>query len=514
MTRRQAEKSSQSAIQQEKLLSRMGTMSRLGGLLLIYARDYPGYLHDIRRAILERDSEALHKGAHALRGSLMIFAADKVAALARKLAKCSASFNTETDSLVSQLAAGCAQVQSELQALAEKDPHDTLSVEANSRHIGRVLVVEDDDTNRSLMRDALQAAGHLVWEADSAEQGLSQLASRSIDCLLLNVLMPGMDGFSMCQRVKSDPLTHRLPVILVTALEAREDRLRGIECGADDFLTKPLDLPELLLRVSNAVRSHQLYGELQVQHQQMQKTMEALRQSQLRLESRNEDLNAFTYSVSHDLKAPLRGILGYAAELQREHSQGFKERGQFCIEQIQEASTNLDRLIDDLLRYARLGSEQMVSSQVDLARIIDQLLRERALELEEANIKVRVQVPFATVLTWERAVSQILSNFLDNAIKFRQDYEPTIHIQAEESATNWRICVADNGIGFDMQQHDCLFGLFNRLEPDGRLQGTGAGLAIVKKLVQQHGGRVWAESSPGQGATFFAELPKPTRSAL
>jgi len=223
---------------------------------------------------------------------------------------------------------------------------------------------------------------------------------------------------------------------------------------------------------------------------------------------RNEELKAFAYTISHDLKAPLRGIAGYAQELNRRHSDGLNERGRFCVDRVLAATRNLDRLIEDLLHYSRLDAEAPSATEVDLGQLIEAVLKDRRpIIAEETQIEVRLGVTQCRV--WQRGLLQVLANLIDNALKYsREASPPVVIISSERRPEGYRIVVADNGIGFDPKYHDRIFGLFNRLVRQDEFEGTGAGLAIVKKVVEKMGGRIWAESALGAGATFLVELPE------
>jgi signal transduction histidine kinase len=246
-----------------------------------------------------------------------------------------------------------------------------------------------------------------------------------------------------------------------------------------------------------------LYTELENKTERLQAAEQTLR-------ARNEDLKGFAYTVSHDLKAPLRGISGYAEELERKHKAGLGERARFCMTQILTATRNLDHLIDDLLHYSRMDAETPVLTEVNLRWQVDAILNNFRLAISEQQTEVTVDIPFTTLCTWAPGLTQVLSNLIDNALKYsRHVRPPRLTVRAEELAHAWRIVVTDNGIGFDMQYHDRIFGLFNRLVRAEDFEGTGAGLAIVKKVLDKLGGTIRAESQPGQGATFHVELPKP-----
>lgn len=228
------------------------------------------------------------------------------------------------------------------------------------------------------------------------------------------------------------------------------------------------------------------------------------------LAQRNQELREFAYTVSHDLKAPLRGIAGYADELARRHRDGLDERGHFCVTQIVSAATNLDRLIENLLHYARVDTEIPAITEVNVRDLVDRVLRDRQLAILEHHAEVHVDIPFTTIRAWERGLTQIVTNLFDNALKYSRDARPArVRIAAALADGECRLSVSDNGIGFDMRYHDRIFGLFNRLVRMEEYEGTGAGLAIVRKVVDKQRGRVWATSAPGEGATFFVSLPVP-----
>ena len=239
-----------------------------------------------------------------------------------------------------------------------------------------------------------------------------------------------------------------------------------------------------------------------------------LNASNEQLRAKNSELKGFAYTVSHDLKAPLRGIAGYASELDRKHRTGLGERARFCLSQILTATSNLDHLIEDLLQYSRLDAETPSITEVNLQKLVEGILRDRQLVITEQHIEVAVDLPFPTLRTWERGLVSVLTNLIDNGIKYsRKASPPRLRIAAEMLEATWRLTVNDNGIGFDMKYHDRIFGLFNRLVRMEEFEGTGAGLAIVKKVLDKVGGRVRAESSPGAGATFIVDIPKPNKAA-
>ena len=278
------------------------------------------------------------------------------------------------------------------------------------------------------------------------------------------------------------------PVRMIGAMVDITDRKRAVEVLENAVATRTAQL-------------HEKNRELEEEIGERKRVVELLR-------SRNEELKGFAYTVSHDLKAPLRGIAGYAQELDRRHSAGLDERARLCLDRIMSATRNLDRLIEDLLQYSRLDAETPTPIEVDLAEMIEVILRDHRSAILEQNADLSVSLTVTRPLAWERGLMQILTNLIDNAFKYsRHATPPRVQVTSSPVAGGVRLAVSDNGIGFDMKYHDRVFGLFNRLVRQEDFEGTGAGLAIVKKVVEKMGGTVWAESSPGSGATFFVELP-------
>ncbi|WP_155875318.1 PAS domain S-box protein [Desulfuromonas sp. AOP6] len=224
----------------------------------------------------------------------------------------------------------------------------------------------------------------------------------------------------------------------------------------------------------------------------------------------NKELEAFSYSVSHDLKAPLRGIDGYSQILEEDYHEQLDAEGRRFLQNIRNGTAQMYQLIEDLLDYSRMERRSLQSSKIDLLPLVRAVVAERLPEAEPSGLLVRLQVPDNTVLADRDGLIIVLRNLLENAIKFSRDaaQPPAIDIGARSEGDKTILWVRDNGIGFDMKFHDRIFDMFQRLQRAEDYPGTGIGLALVRKAMQRMGGRVWAESSPGAGATFYLELPQ------
>ena len=227
------------------------------------------------------------------------------------------------------------------------------------------------------------------------------------------------------------------------------------------------------------------------------------------LEVKNRELETFTYSVSHDLKAPLRGIDGYSRLLLEDYADKLDEEGRAFLHTIRKAALHMNQLIDDLLAYSRLERRPLHTGRVNPQALAASLAAERADEARARGAILTVSISCESVVADPEGLTLAIRNLLDNALKFTQGVpQPTIEIGGRENETGCILWVRDNGIGFDMKFHDRIFDIFQRLHRAEDYPGTGVGLAIVRKAMERMGGRAWAESEPGKGALFFLEIPK------
>lgn len=226
------------------------------------------------------------------------------------------------------------------------------------------------------------------------------------------------------------------------------------------------------------------------------------------LSAANRELESFSYAVSHDLRSPLRGIAGYSQLLQEEYGSRLDADGQRYIERIRDGIGQMSQLISDLLDYAHLERRRMEAAPVDLRALLAQVLEGCASDIERCGTTLEQQVAPLTLPVDRDGLALVLRNLIGNAIKFSaRSAQPRVQVGARSENGRCILWVRDNGVGFDMQYHDRVFGIFQRLHRTEDYAGTGVGLALVTKAVQRMGGRVWAESAPGAGATFFLDLP-------
>jgi hypothetical protein len=222
----------------------------------------------------------------------------------------------------------------------------------------------------------------------------------------------------------------------------------------------------------------------------------------------NKELEQFAYVASHDLQEPLRMVGSYMQLLAERYQGQLDERAERYIAYAVDGANRMKRLIDDLLAYSRAGTQSTALVPTDSQAVLEDVLGGLQVAIEEKQATV-THDPLPTVLADEVQLGQVFQNLIANALKFSNEAPPRIHVGAQRDAERgaWRFSVADNGIGLDPKFAERIFVIFQRLHGPTEYPGTGMGLAICKKIVERHGGRMWVESQPGQGATFYFTLP-------
>ncbi|MGO8799362.1 MAG: response regulator [Roseiarcus sp.] len=388
----------------------------------------------------------------------------------------------------------------------------------------KILAVDDSETYLQELARTLRGDGYELVLARSGEEALALLAVQPVDCILLDLVMPGIGGQETCRRVKDVPVTRDIPIIMLTAVEDRGAMIQGLGAGADDYIAKSSDFEVLRARVLAQMRRKQFEDEnRRIREQLLCKELEAAEARAARelalaraslveeLESKNKELEAFSYSVAHDLRAPLRSIDGFSRMLLKDHAGSLDGEGQEYLGYIRESAQRMGRLIDDLLSLSRVIRSEFQRQQVDLTAIASSVAAR--LRRDNPGREVQVDVAERLMATGDvRLLTVALENLIGNAWKFtgkRADARIEIGVCGEAESRAY--LVRDNGAGFDMAYASKLFGVFQRLHSNSEFEGTGIGLATVQRIVHRHGGRIWAEGEVGRGATFFFTLEEAVR---
>jgi DNA-binding response OmpR family regulator len=380
----------------------------------------------------------------------------------------------------------------------------------------RILAVDDSETYLQAISGWLRGVGYEVVLARSGEEALDLVAVQPVDCILLDLLMPGIGGEETCRRIKAVAVSRDTPVIILTSLEDRAAMIRGLGVGADDYIAKSSDFEVLCARVLAQIRRKQFEDEnRQIREQLLHRELEAAEARTARevaearaalveeLEHKNRELEAFSYSVSHDLRAPLRSIHGFSQALLEDYDEVLPPQAQNYLRRVCAGAERMGLLIDDLLQLSQVGRAPMQSERVDLAAIADAIIG--ALRRGEPDRTVDVVIGDGLIAEGDSGLLRaLLANLLGNAWKFTaKTASPAIRFTAERGDDGAIVyTIRDNGAGFDMAYAERLFAPFQRLHTTAEFAGTGIGLATVQRIVDRHGGRVWAKGEIGKGAAF------------
>ena len=490
-----------------------------------------------------------------------------------------------------------------------------------------ILIVDDVASNLLALESCLQPLGHHLVLASSGEQALSEVLKRDFALILLDVVMPGMDGFETAALIRRRERSRLTPILFLTAADSLPEHvLKGYSVGAVDYIHKPVSTDILRSKVSVFVELHQksqrlllleqreherrlaavqeqrnrffhqsldmmcvtdLEGRFQevnpawesalgfppeemarmdvialVEPEQrpavreawerltateervpfecrcrtrdgsyrwlswhaqaiprercvfavarditgMKEVIEQMTRHAEELSIINADLEQFAYIAAHDLKEPLRMVSGCVMLLARRYGGQLGPGADELIRYAVDGSTRMHHLIEDLLAYSRLRNEERVQERVDPRQLVEMALFNLRQLIHESGAEVQVG-PLPAITAHPAQLQILFQNLIENALKYRSEEAPRVQISADRSEGGWLFSVQDNGIGIKPQHHEKVFRIFQRLHDRSRHQGNGMGLAIVKKIVERHGGRVWLESAPGEGTTVRILLP-------
>lgn len=359
-----------------------------------------------------------------------------------------------------------------------------------------ILVVDDEPKNVQLLTDLLESRNYAVCSAADGEQGLALARDRLPDVVLLDVMMPGLNGVEVCRRLKDERKTEMIPVLLVTALNAREDRLAGINAGANDFITKPIDLGDLVLRVRNAAATKKLHDQVGSQLRQLQE-----------LESARDTL---THMIVHDLRSPLTGLQGYL-DLIGIVANGNAEVVEYASE-AQLIAGRLTEMVSQVLDVSRLEAGQMPVSlrETDLVALLPAAVASLGPPPGEISVAYDLPEPPVRLMCDPDLISRVMVNLVGNAYKFTPTGgQVRVGLAAEDDRV--RLTVTDNGPGIPAEFRGLIFQKFGQA-PLGRSAGvrsSGLGLAFCKLAVEAHRGKIGIEGAEHGGARFWVELFHP-----
>jgi len=376
-----------------------------------------------------------------------------------------------------------------------------------------ILLVDDKTENLLALETVLDAPGYHLVRALSGHDALLALLDQEYAAIILDVQMPGMSGIELAQMIRARKRTQHIPILFLTA-HGDDNSLAGYAAGAVDYLTKPLQPAVLRSKVAVFAdlfrKSSALKAEVEERRQAEQRIGQLNKELSQRVEelaAANAELESFSYTVSHDLRAPLRQVSGFVTLLQESLGDRESTTTSEYLRLIRDAVGRMGRLIDDLLGFSRVGRIEVNRTIVDLAPLVEEVRETLAPAL--AGRRVLWKIAFLPQVEGDPAMlRQVIASLLDNALKFTRTRPcAEIEIGARRELGEHVFFVRDNGVGFDQRHADKLFGVFQRLHTGAEFEGTGIGLASVRRIIQRHNGRSWAESRPGEGAVVYFSLP-------
>lgn len=365
-----------------------------------------------------------------------------------------------------------------------------------------IINVDDNEAARYAKGRHLSHAGFAVYNAGTGSEALRLFAEHNPDLVLLDVNLPDMNGIEVCQHVKSTPRGSSVIVLQISASAiAAPQASAALNSGADAYLTEPIEPDVLIATVRALLRLRKAERELSTANDRLKLLNKELYRS-------NEDLQQFAFAASHDLQEPLRTVTSFVTLLERTAGPKLTGDEQEYLRYIADGSRRMRALIDDLLRYSQVGQEPASIEAVDLNAVLLSVMENLRESLLESATEI-IRDPLPSVSGDEAQLGQVFQNLISNAIKYsRPGVRPVVHLSAAtEGDDHLVIMVRDNGLGIESDYLQQIFAPFKRLHGK-EISGTGMGLAICRRVIEAHGGRIWVESTLGEGSTFYFSLPR------
>lgn len=374
-------------------------------------------------------------------------------------------------------------------------------------YTSEILIVDDNPTNLRLLTQLLTKHNYSVRAVLDGSQALTILNSNPPDLILLDLMMPGIDGYEVCERVKAHPEGQDIPIIFISALGGAQDKVRAFRAGGVDYITKPFQVEEIIARMETHLALQKMRKQHHYGNYELEARLEEFDKLNSELQQRNEELGAYDRSVSHDLKGPVSYICTTTEWLQRSYAQLTAEQLNHFLGQIATRAYQANSIIESLLFLAQTDDIELypVDMQTTVQRSLDNLHS----VVSDRNARLSLPDTLPSAMGQTSLVEQVWDNYLSNALKYGGS-PPLIRIGADRQNSHMiRFWVIDNGLGIPPERHSYVFTSHSRSE-EGQVEGHGLGLSIVRRIINRLGGQVGYENLPGQGCRFYFTLPSVT----
>ena len=374
--------------------------------------------------------------------------------------------------------------------------------------MGDILIVDDEPENLLLLKQILIHRGYQVRAAISGAQALEAARIQIPDLVLLDILMPEMNGYEVCRQLKADDRMRDIPILFLSALDETKYKVEAFAAGGVDYITKPFQVDEVLARLQTHLALRDLHRQIQAANSRLARQLKEL-------EARNEELDAFAHTVAHDIKNPLTMIIGYADSLLMDHQIMSGEERNESLRTLKQNASRIVNIVDELLLLTSVRRTEVTLEPLDMDYVVDQACRRLAYLIRECQAEIVMPTEWPQAVGHAPWVEEIWVNYLSNGCKYGGT-PPRLELGAQLLADGWvRFWVHDNGKGISPEDQARLFTPYTRLghmqggAPLVRARGHGLGLSIVRRIVEKLGGQVGVESEnmPGRGCTFSFTLP-------
>jgi len=357
-------------------------------------------------------------------------------------------------------------------------------------HKQSIVIVDDTPENLHLLGEMLGEHGYRVRSAPNGERALATVQKEPPDLILLDILMPGLNGYDVCRQLKADPRSKDIPVIFISALNEVFDKVTAFSIGGVDYITKPFQIEEVLARIQT--------------HLSLEALRQQLREQNAELQARNSELDSFARTVAHDLKNPLMVLLG-TLDLLREMQPDVDDEMKHILEMSLRGARKLASIVDELLLLSSIRRESVHLTPIDMGQCVRQSLERLTPLVKQSGAEIVLPEAWPQVNGYAPWIEEVWANYLSNAMKYGGT-PPRLELASTLQADGMlRFSVRDNGAGLDSDAQAQLFTEFTRLD-QVRAEGHGLGLSIVRRIMDKLGGQYGVESTPGGGSTFYFSL--------